>query len=87
VINLNEVGALPSYDANGIAEIRFGLYLPGIRAKDGFSVVVRIIHAEDRFNPLVKAQDEDLRAEGADLDLWSANVALASGGAGHSGEE
>jgi len=88
LIDLNEVGACPSYEANGIAQIRFGLYLPGIRAKDGFSVVVRIIHAEDRFNPLVKAQDEDLIwAEGTDLDLWSANVALARGGAGHSGEE
>jgi 1,4-alpha-glucan branching enzyme len=88
VINLNEVGAFPSYDANGNALVRFGLYLPGIRAKDGFSVVVRIIHAADRFNPLVKTQDENLTwVGGTDLDLWSANVTLASGGTGHSGGE
>lgn len=88
MIDLNEVGAFPSFGANGDAQIRFGLYLPGIRSSDGFSVVVRIIHAADRFNPLVRTQDEKLTwVTGTNLDLWTANVTLASGGASHSGEE
>ena len=88
MINLDQVGAFPSFAPNGDAQIRFGLYLPGIRATDGFSVVVRIIHAADRFNPLVPTQDENLEwAPGSDLDLWSANVTLAKNEASHAGEE
>lgn len=88
MIDLNEVGAFPSYDASGQAQIRFGLYLPGIKQTDGFSVVVRIIHSADRFNPLVKTQDEDLTwAAGSELDLWTASVTLASDGTSHSGSE
>lgn len=88
MIDLSAVGAFPSYDANGNAQIRFGLYLPGIRQQDGFSVVVRIIHSADRFNPLVKTQDEELTwVQGSDLDLWSTTVTLANDAASHSGTE
>jgi maltooligosyltrehalose trehalohydrolase len=88
MINLDEVGAFPSFAINGDAQVRFGLYLPGIRATDGFSVVVRIIHAEDRFNPGVPTQDANLTWQpGSNLDLWSANVTLAKDGTSHSGEE
>ncbi len=88
MIDLNEVGAFPSYDPNGNAQIRFGLYLPGIRKKDGFSVVVRIIHRADRFNPLVKTQDENLTwVDGSVLDLWTANVTLKDDGSSHSGRQ
>ena len=88
MIDLNEVGAFPSYDASGQAQIRFGLYLPGIKETDGFSVVVRIIHSADRFNPLVKTQDEDLTwVAGSELDVWTASVTLANDGTSHSGNE
>src|SRR4051794_36041713 len=88
MIDLKEVGAFPSFAANGDAQIRFGLYLPGVRSSDGFSVVVRIIHAADRFNPLIKTQDEDLIwVEGSPLDLWIKNVTLSKDGASHSGDE
>ena len=88
MIDLNEVGAFPSYDATGNAQIRFGLYLPGIRGKDGFSVVVRIIHSADRFNVAVKTQDDDLTwVDGSPLDLWTANVTLTDDGASHSGSD
>jgi hypothetical protein len=88
MINLNEVGAFPSFAANGDAQIRFGLYLPGIHPADGFSVVVRVIHAADRFNPLVPTQDENLNwVPARDLDLWSANVTLVKDGTSHAGSE
>lgn len=88
MIDLSEVGAFPSYDANGNAQIRFGLYLPGIRGKDGFSVVVRIIHSADRFNVAVKTQDQNLTwADGSDLDLWAGSVALTNDGTSHSGSD
>lgn len=88
MIDLNQVGAFPSFDSSGNAQIRFGLYLPGIQPKDGFSVVVRIIHSADRFNPAVKTQDENLTWDAAGgLDLWTAMVTLASDGINHSGAE
>ncbi|MGC2400615.1 MAG: alpha-amylase family glycosyl hydrolase [Acidobacteriaceae bacterium] len=88
VIDLSQVGAFPSFAADGDAQIRFGLYLPGIQKAGGFRVVVRIIHAADRFNPSVKTQDADLAwTTDAGLDLWSATVTLATGGTGHAGDE
>ena len=53
LIDLNEVAASATLDAAGNAELRVGIYLPGIRASDGFSVVVRVIHTDDRFDPAV----------------------------------
>lgn len=88
MIDLTEVGAFPSYDAGGNGQIRFGLYLPGVRQADGFSVVVRIIHVRDRFNVAVKTQDQNLAwVAGSALDLWTATVTLADDGASHSGAE
>jgi maltooligosyltrehalose trehalohydrolase len=88
MIDLNEVGAFPSFDASGNAQIRFGLYLPGIRQKDGFSVVVRIINVADRFNVAVKTQDQNLNwVDGSELDLWTATITLKVDGASHSGSD
>lgn len=88
MIDLNEVGEFPSYDAQGNAQIRFGLYLPGIRATDGFSVVVRIIHSADRFNVAVQTQNQNLTwTAGSALDFWSATVTLANDGTSHSGSD
>jgi 1,4-alpha-glucan branching enzyme len=88
VIDLTQVGAFPSYDANGNPQIRFGLYLPGIHQTDGFSVVVRIIHSADRFNVAVKTQDANLTwIAGSALDSWTATVPLVVDGTSHSGSD
>jgi hypothetical protein len=71
MINLSEVGAFPSVVPGGF-QIKFGLYLPGIRAGDGFDVVVRVIHSADRFNPSIQPVDFHLAwNSGHPLDLWS----------------
>jgi 1,4-alpha-glucan branching enzyme len=76
MITLAEVGALAS-SGPGTFTIRFGLYLPGIRPADGFEVVVRIIHSEDRFDPTIQPRDVELSwTPGHPLDLWSATVPL-----------
>jgi maltooligosyltrehalose trehalohydrolase len=74
MINLSEAGAFPAV-SGGAFQIRFGLYLPGIRAADGFDVVVRLIHRDDRFDPDVAPQDIHLTwNQNHPLDLWSATV-------------
>jgi maltooligosyltrehalose trehalohydrolase len=89
MINLNEVGAFPSLNASGHFTVRFGLYLPGVRSADGFSVVVRVIHESDRFNPAVSTTNFPVNwTSGSALDLWSANVPiLAAGAPSHFGQE
>jgi maltooligosyltrehalose trehalohydrolase len=74
VINVSEVGAFPVAVPGGF-QITFGVYLPGIRAADGFDVVVRVIHRDDRFDPAIQPQDSHLTWNtGHALDLWSATV-------------
>jgi maltooligosyltrehalose trehalohydrolase len=74
VINVSEVGAFPVAVPGGF-QITFGVYLPGIRAADGFDVVVRVIHRDDRFDPAIQPQDSHLTwKNGHPLDLWSATV-------------
>ncbi|MBV9017021.1 MAG: hypothetical protein JO058_15340, partial [Alphaproteobacteria bacterium] len=87
-INLAEVGAFAGVDAAGDLSIRFGLYLPGIRAADGFEVVVRIIHRDDRFDPAVPPVDVGMRWDPASqLDLWSVTTTLTPAGPGRYGQE
>jgi len=77
MINLNEVGAFGSSDPSGNLSVRFGVYLPGIHATDGFEVEVRIIHRDDRFDPAIPTQDFPLTwVNGHPLDLWTATVPL-----------
>jgi len=74
VINVSEVGAFPVVVPGGF-QITIGVYLPGIRAADGFDVVVRVIHRDDRFDPAIQPQDSPLVwNNGHPLDLWSATV-------------
>ena len=74
MINVSEVGAFPVAVPGGF-QITFGVYLPGIRAADGFDVVVRVIHRDDRFNPAIHPQDSHLLWNSTHpLDLWSATV-------------
>ncbi len=88
MIDLQEVGAFPSLDAAGNFQITFGLYLPGIRAADGFSVVVRTIHRDDRFDPAVHTTDFSLTwTAGHPLDLWTATAPIALKPSSHFGKE
>lgn len=77
MINLNEVGAFGSVDPSGNLSVRFGVYLPGIWAADGFEVVVRIIHRDDRFDAAIPTQDFSLDwVSGHPLGLWAKTVTL-----------
>src|SRR5215472_7321708 len=89
MIDMNEVGAFPSLDGSGNFTFRIGLYLPGVRAADGFSVVVRIIHTDDRFDPAVPPTDFPLDwVNGHPLDLWSISESIVAAPApSHYGQE
>jgi len=79
MIDLNEVGAFPSIAANGQTQVRFGVYLPGITPQDGYQVVVRIVHQDDRFDPLVPTRDFPLTFQiGSAEDLWTATIPLVA---------
>ncbi len=87
MIDLTEVGAFPSVTAAGF-DIRFGLYLPGIRGADRFEVVVRVIHDDDRFNPAIQPQDTNLVWNaGHPLDLWSVTVPIQPAAGTNFGKE
>jgi 1,4-alpha-glucan branching enzyme len=87
-INLNEVGAFSSVDANGVISIRFGLYLPGVRSTGGFELLVRIIHQADRFTPGINPVDVSLAwQQGSDLDLWTATAELQLDPNSHYGQD
>ena len=86
MINLSEVGAFPSVTAGGF-QITFGVYLPGIRATNGFDVVVRVIHASDRFDPAIQPQDFHLTWMQGALDLWNTTVTVLPIPATHFGTE
>ena len=88
MINLAEVGAAASVDAVGQFHVRFGIYLPGIHATDGFEVVVRLIHSEDRFDPNIPPQNFNLDwNNGHPLDLWSKDVTALPVAGTHFGQE
>jgi maltooligosyltrehalose trehalohydrolase len=77
MIELSEVGAFPAVTALNQYSVRFGLYLPGIRANAGFDVVVRVIHADDRFDPEIPTTDFHLTwKNGHPLDLWTVTTPL-----------
>ncbi len=73
MINLNEVGAF----ASASTEVQFGVYLPGIEPQDGYEVLVRVIHKDDRFVPQIKPLDFPLTpVVGSSNNLWSAKVTI-----------
>ena len=75
MIDLAEVGAAADVPTADRVRARFGLYLPGIRPEDGFAVLVRLIHRDDRFRPGVAPLDAPLQAvPGHPLSLWRAEV-------------
>ncbi len=88
MINMAEVGAFPELDASGQFSVQFGIYLPGLRSTDGFAVIVRVIHSDDRFNPTISPRNFPLQWQaGSDLDLWSATVPIAPVAGTHFGSE
>ena len=56
-INLDEVGATVSAPTASGIDAAFGIYLPGISQADGYEVLVRLIHHDDRFRPEVATMD------------------------------
>jgi len=87
-INLAEVGASCVVDAGGTLQIKFGLYLPGIKSIDGFGVVVRVIHDADRFDPSVPPVDISMAwTVGSALDLWTATATLTPDPHSHYGQD
>ena len=73
-IDRNEVGA----HVIG-TNVRFGVYLPGVRAVDGFSVDVRIVHQDDQFVPEIPSIPVVLAFDTTHpLRLWSGTVDLAT---------
>ena len=87
MIDVSEVGAFPSFTGSAF-QIRFGVYLPGIRASDGFDVVVRVIPQVDRFDINVQPEDSHLTWDASHpLDLWSATVPIQPAAGTHFGDE
>ncbi len=87
MIDFSDAGAFASTTPQGF-QIAFGLLLPGITAKDGFEVVVRIIHRDDRFNPAVPARKFSLTWQQNDSrGLWKATVAVQPDGRTNLGKE
>src|SRR5438034_9811003 len=77
MISLDEAGAFPSPPADTGVDVRFGVYLPGIDPQDGYEVLVRLIHKDDRFIPEIKTLDFPLSpVTGHPLQLWQARVTI-----------
>ena len=85
MIDLNDVGAHPVAAAD--VQVRFGVYLPDINPVDGYEVVVRVIHALDRFVPEIVPLDFPLQAVvGHPLNLWQTQVAIPPKSGTHFGQ-
>jgi hypothetical protein len=83
MINLSEVGASPSRQANNAWQIHFGVYLPGI-THPRYRVRLRVIHERDQFVRGIEPQIFDLSWRGGPSDLWEFILDLQAG-AGHFG--
>jgi len=87
-INLNEVGAFSAVDPAGNLTVRFGVYLPGITATNGFEVIARVIHQQDRFDPAIQPVNVSLVWQaGSPLDLWTATCTLQNDPLSHFGQD
>lgn len=87
-IDLGEVGATASRDANGHRRIHFGVYLPGITFHRGYGVQVRVIHERDQFTRGVEPKVFDLFWHGGTRhDLWDVTVDLTANADGNFGTE
>lgn len=76
-ILLNEVGAHLS-GPPGAPQVQLGIYLPGITPAGGYSLLARIIHEDDQFDPAVPAETTSMSHSGGAHDLWTATHPLAT---------
>lgn len=87
-IDLAEVGATATQDAEGRWQVYIGVYLPGVTYSKGYRVQVRVIHERDQFVREIEPEVFDLFwHDDSALDLWDVTVDLTAGGAGHFGQE
>ena len=88
MINLAELGAMPSKDPAGNWSVSFGICLPGITFNKGYRLKVRVIHELDQLVRGIEPKEFFLNWQnGSALDLWNATVALTPSGPGHYGQE
>src|SRR5262245_55260877 len=85
MIDLKAVGAHASLNAANHAVVQFGVYLPQIRDVDGFSVLVRVIHERDQFDPGIPPRDYALgyqapqsASNASPYDLWTTVVDITA---------
>jgi maltooligosyltrehalose trehalohydrolase len=77
LINLSDVGAFASPPTAAGVEVCFGIYLPGIDPEDGYEVLVRVIHKDDRFVPGIPPMDFPLQLLNRDAsNLWQGRVTI-----------
>ncbi len=77
-MDISETGPQARIDGSRI-NVRFGIYLPGLRFADGFEVIVRVIHEADQFTPGIEPVNFFLNWDnGHPYDLWSVDVELAA---------
>lgn len=74
-IILEQVGASASAATSSGVDASFGIYLTGITPADGYQVLVRVIHQNDRFVPEIPTMDFPLAPVSDDPNgLWRADV-------------
>jgi 1,4-alpha-glucan branching enzyme len=77
MLNIEEVGVTSVTLTPDGVRASFGVYLPGIDAQDGFDVLVRVIHKDDRFDPAILPMDFPLvQAVGSTHNRWQATEVL-----------
>src|SRR6266481_2133344 len=77
MIDIAEIGAFSTKQPDGSIHVKFGLYLPGITPAEGYQVIVRIIHNDDRFDPTILPENFDLVYQaGHSLDFWSRSIQI-----------
>ncbi len=87
MIDLQEVGAYAQIPTAAGVAARFGIYLPGINAQDGYEVHVLVIHKADDFEQAIAARDFPLtQAADSPNNLWQAQVHIDVAAGTHFGQ-
>ncbi|MCP5003902.1 MAG: alpha-amylase [Planctomycetes bacterium] len=77
-INLTEVGAAVTWLSATSWKVQIGVYLPGIKAVDGYKLIVRVIHEDDQFTPGKPPTSIDLQYVGGTQDLWQTTTTIST---------
>jgi maltooligosyltrehalose trehalohydrolase len=81
MINLQEVGARAQAATRQGVKVSFGLYLPGIKASDGYEVRVFVLPKKNHFSSEVTPREFSLtHVKGSENDLWQATITLKPDG-------